>query len=123
MRVFHSFLSNQKRPHSIRALMSNSKKRPFVVKDSDDDNDGGFQLQATDARNDSDGQTFFELGSKKRLTIRSWQNMTLIDIREYYADKDGEAKPGKKGISLNKDQFQYILDHASEINDAIKAQS
>ncbi|KAF8940538.1 hypothetical protein BGZ58_005872 [Dissophora ornata] len=120
--------------------MSNSKKRPFVVKDSDDDNDGGFQLQVrqkgpvkkaakTKAKETavvseiSLEKKTDKLGSKKRLTIRSWQNMTLIDIREYYADKDGEAKPGKKGISLNKDQFQYILDHASEINDAIKAQS
>jgi len=49
--------------------------------------------------------------------------MTLIDIREYYTDKGGDSKPGKKGISLTEEQFQYVLDHASEIKKAIKAKS
>lgn len=49
--------------------------------------------------------------------------MTLIDIREHYNDQTGEAKPGKKGISLTEEQFQYILDHASEIKKAIDTKS
>ncbi|KAG0354693.1 transcriptional Coactivator p15-domain-containing protein [Gamsiella multidivaricata] len=73
------------------------------------------------AKQNSEGETFFELGPKKRLTVRSWQKNTLIDFREYYTDKGGESKPGKKGISLTTEQFQYILDHASEINRAIKS--
>ncbi|KAF9192882.1 Transcriptional coactivator [Haplosporangium sp. Z 767] len=146
----------QERRESGRAIkhseMSGNKaKRPFVVKDSDDDSDADYKsksedesssqkaenkeenpesssesspkkpkvIKMTSAKKNKDGDTYFEIGPKKRLTVRSWRDTTLIDIREYYQDKDGEQKPGKKGISLNKDQFQYILNHASEISDAI----
>ncbi|KAF9147198.1 hypothetical protein BGX20_006718, partial [Mortierella sp. AD010] len=59
------------------------------------------------------------LGSKKRLCVRSWRKQTLIDIREFYYDENGDPKPGKRGISLTKDQFQYIVDNIDEINKAI----
>ncbi|KAF9959671.1 hypothetical protein BGZ65_000167 [Modicella reniformis] len=127
-------------------------KRPFVAKDSDDDADfelkpeddlAGEEFEeitevpapsaakkvkvdkasTSVAQKNSEGDAYFELGPKKRLSIRLWQKNILIDIREYYHDKSGEAKPGKKGISLTKEQFQYILDHASEIKNAIKTTS
>ncbi|KAF9357757.1 Transcriptional coactivator, partial [Mortierella sp. AD094] len=59
------------------------------------------------------------LGPKKRLTVRSWRKQTLIDIREFYCDQNGDSKPAKKGISLTKDQFQCILDNIDEIRKAI----
>jgi len=31
-----------------------------------------------------------------------------VDIREFYTDQEGELKPGKKGISLNKDQWEKL---------------
>ncbi|KAF9579542.1 Transcriptional coactivator, partial [Lunasporangiospora selenospora] len=61
------------------------------------------------------------LGPKKRLTIRKWQDRTLIDIREYYQDKDNQTKPGKKGISLTPEQFQLIQNHSDEISEVINA--
>ncbi|KAF9342845.1 hypothetical protein BGX34_007543 [Mortierella sp. NVP85] len=135
-----------------------SKKRPFTIRDSDDDGDADFEPKPEEdlveeefeeaaeapskpstprkvkgekaikasgsvALKNSEGETYFELGTKKRLTIGSWRKMTLIDIREYYTDKSGDPKPGKKGISLTEEQFQYVLDHASEIKKAIKAKS
>ncbi|KAG0265768.1 hypothetical protein BG011_004122 [Mortierella polycephala] len=118
-------------------MSDNKAKRPFVVKDSDDDDsDADYKIKSEDessslkAENkeenpDSSSESspkrakVTKIGPKKRLTVRSWRDTTLVDIREYYQDKDGEQKPGKKGISLSKDQFQFILNHASEISDAI----
>jgi hypothetical protein len=45
----------------------------------------------------------------------------LIDIREYYHDASGTAKPGKKGISLTKDQWNELLAHKDAIQEAIDA--
>ena len=40
----------------------------------------------------------------------------LIDIREYYDDKkSGEEKPGKKGISLNPDQWNALVSESANI--------
>ncbi|KAF9430805.1 hypothetical protein BGZ76_000694 [Entomortierella beljakovae] len=73
-----------------------------------------------EAQKNPEGETYFMLGPKKRLTVRAWQGHTLIDFREFFNDKTGASKPTKKGISLTKDQFQFILDHASEITRSIK---
>lgn len=68
----------------------------------------------------SDGETFFELTSKRRVTIRTWKSNTLIDIREFWGD-DGDLKPGKKGISLNLDQWKQLLQLAPEIEKSIES--
>ncbi|KAJ7045545.1 transcriptional Coactivator p15-domain-containing protein [Mycena alexandri] len=57
----------------------------------------------------SDGEKFIELGKAKRATVRNFKGSTLIDIREFYTDKEtGEPKPGKKGISLTPEQWQEL---------------
>jgi len=45
--------------------------------------------------------------------------MTQIDIREYY-DANGEEKPGKKGISLNPEQWAEFKQYIATIDDLVK---
>lgn len=55
-------------------------------------------------------------GSKIKMGIRKFKTFLLIDIREYYDDKkSGEEKPGKKGISLNPDQWNALVSESANI--------
>ncbi|GLD92649.1 hypothetical protein PINS_up001228 [Pythium insidiosum] len=66
----------------------------------------------------NEDERVFQLSSKRRVTVRRWKSTPLIDIREYY-DDNGVTKPGKKGISLSKDQWQTLLRLAREIDEAV----
>ena len=58
-------------------------------------------------KTNAEGEKYIDLGKKKRVTVRSFKGVPLIDIREFYG-ADGGEKPGKKGISLQPDQVSCI---------------
>ncbi|XP_067458135.1 activated RNA polymerase II transcriptional coactivator p15-like isoform X1 [Thunnus thynnus] len=62
----------------------------------------------------------FQIGKMRYVSVRDFKGKVLIDIREYWMNQDGEMKPGKKGISLNPEQWNQLKDQISEIDDAIK---
>ncbi|KAF0685694.1 Aste57867_22441 [Aphanomyces stellatus] len=66
----------------------------------------------------ADGSIVFDLSSKKQVTVRAWKSAILVDIREYY-DSNGEKKPGKKGISLTKEQWKAVVTLADDIDTAV----
>lgn len=67
----------------------------------------------------SEGDHYVTLSESKRLTVRKWNSKLLIDIREYYKDKQsGDWKPGKKGISLTLEQYQVLRDVILDSNHA-----
>ncbi|KAJ8480734.1 hypothetical protein ONZ51_g6452 [Trametes cubensis] len=53
------------------------------------------------------GEKYVDLGKKRRATVRQFKGSTFLDIREFYGD-DNDLKPGKKGISLNKEQWEAL---------------
>ncbi|CAK4613178.1 unnamed protein product [Aphanomyces euteiches] len=65
-----------------------------------------------------DGSVLFDLTSKKQVSVRTWKNAVMVDIREYY-DSNGEMKPTKKGISLTKDQWKTVVSLADDIDKAV----
>ncbi|XP_061880165.1 SUB1 regulator of transcription b [Entelurus aequoreus] len=62
----------------------------------------------------------FQIGRMRYVSVRDFRGKVLIDIREYWNNSDGDMKPGKKGISLNPEQWNQLKEQISEIDDAIK---
>ncbi|KAJ5170657.1 ssDNA-binding transcriptional regulator [Penicillium coprophilum] len=71
-----------------------------------------------EAKTDSNGDRYWELSKMRRVTISSFRGKTQVNIREYY-EKDGQALPGKKGISMPVDQFAAIISILPEIEQAL----
>jgi len=67
----------------------------------------------------TEGDSFVDLGNKRRATVRKFKGAVFIDLREYYGDDDDE-KPGKKGIALNKAQWDILKENASTIDSLIQ---
>lgn len=62
-----------------------------------------------------------ELDKKKQVIVRQFNGVSLVDIREFYIDKDtGEKKPGKKGISLTEEVWNKLILQKDEINNALR---
>ena len=59
----------------------------------------------------------------RRATVRRMRGKVFVDIREHYFGKDGECKPGKKGLCMPIEQFEKILELADQINAAVKSAS
>ncbi|XP_051748466.1 SUB1 regulator of transcription b [Ctenopharyngodon idella] len=69
-------------------------------------------------RNSDDNM--FQIGKLRYVSVRDFKGKVLIDIREYWMDQAGEMKPGKKGISLNPEQWNQLKEQMSDIDDAVK---
>lgn len=59
------------------------------------------------------------LDKNRSVRVRTFKGKTYVDIREYY-QKDGETLPGKKGISLNPEQWKKLLANVDDINKAVE---
>ncbi|NP_001290615.1 activated RNA polymerase II transcriptional coactivator p15 [Esox lucius] len=72
------------------------------------------------AANSKTEDGMFQIGRMRYVSVREFKGKCLIDIREYWMNQDGDMKPGKKGISLNPEQWNQLKDQISDIDDAIK---
>jgi hypothetical protein len=93
-----------------KKLLGNKKK-----KEKKEENEEEKDIEVTK------DEIIIHLDNKKRLTLRKFKGKLLIDIREYYYDKmEGTFKPGKKGIALNKENWDNIKKHISDIDEGIE---
>jgi len=105
-------------------MVLSRNKRSSTTDDLDCDQGGKRQKGVKDANRDSsrqsgklvddEGNVFWKLADRRRVTITTFRKETKINIREYY-EQDGKMLPGKKGIALSLDQFHSLLDLLPDI--------
>merc|ERR1712226_1171521 len=97
--------SDTKTKEKVKEKPAKKKKKPKPESGSDDD--------------DNDEKSGWELGRNRKVSINEFRGKVLIDIREYY-DAGGEMKPGRKGISFNREQWENLLSVADKVNKCLK---
>ena len=79
-----------------------------------DDSPSGSELQK--AKTDKQGNPYFELTDKRRVTLSKFRGKARVDIREFYAGADGDLLPGKKGISLSHEEYLLLKQLVTSID-------
>ncbi|XP_073685872.1 SUB1 regulator of transcription a [Garra rufa] len=78
------------------------------------------KVSSASKESSSKNDNMFQIGKMKYVSVRNFKGNLLIDIREYFMDQEGEMKPGRKGISLNPEQWNQLKQQISEIDDAVR---
>ncbi|KAL5604900.1 hypothetical protein BROUX41_001769 [Berkeleyomyces rouxiae] len=97
----------------------NKKRSANRANDSGDE--GGSRSQKktkSEASGSNDAEESWQLSGKRKVTLSEFKGSTYVNIREYY-EKDGEELPGKKGISLNLEQYRTLIATIPKINDVL----
>ncbi|RKF80318.1 putative RNA polymerase II transcriptional coactivator [Golovinomyces cichoracearum] len=100
-------------------VKSNKRVRSKASKYESDD--GSVETDGTapkKQKSDNKAKTSWELSDGKqprRVEVTEFKGAHLINIREFY-QKDGQYLPGKKGISLNIDQYKAFIHAVPAIN-------
>nr|XP_058907865.1 activated RNA polymerase II transcriptional coactivator p15-like [Kogia breviceps] len=72
--------------------------------------------QSSSSRDDN----MFQIGKMRYVSVRDFKGKVLIDTREYWMDPEGEMKPGRKGISLNPEQWSQLKEQISDMDGAVR---
>ncbi|TRY65297.1 hypothetical protein DNTS_015448 [Danionella cerebrum] len=94
------------------------KKQAKPEKPSKKQKSGESSAASKSSSNKKDNM--FQIGMMRYVSVQEFKGKVLIDIREYWMDQEGEMKPGRKGISLNPEQWNQLKEQMSEIDDAVK---
>ncbi|NWX06168.1 TCP4 polymerase, partial [Caloenas nicobarica] len=68
----------------------------------------------------SEEEGMFQIGKMRYVHVSSFKGKVLVDIREFYIDKEGGMKPGRKGIALSAEQWNQLKEIIPEVDAAIK---
>ncbi|NXL93252.1 TCP4 polymerase, partial [Alectura lathami] len=96
-----------------KEISSKSEKRPKTeAKPS--------RVTAKPQGQDSVEESTFQIGKMRYVRVSCFKGKVLVDIREFYVDKEGDMKPGRKGIALSAEQWIQLKEIVPEIDAAVK---
>ncbi|XP_044148609.1 activated RNA polymerase II transcriptional coactivator p15 [Bufo gargarizans] len=93
------------------------KEKPAKKQKSGESSKGSASTKQSSS---SQEDNMFQIGKMRYVSVREFKGKVLIDVREYFMDNQGEMKPGRKGISLNPEQWNQLKEQMSDIDDAIR---
>ena len=103
-----------KRMAEKMANMERELKAAKKQKSASSGNATGVELKPQNFELTSDG--------KRRVQVRTYRGQVQVDVREWY-EKDGELRPGKRGLSLRVEQWKRLKAWIPKIEEAIQAMS
>ncbi|XP_075697778.1 activated RNA polymerase II transcriptional coactivator p15 [Rhinoderma darwinii] len=92
------------------------KEKPAKKQKSGESSKGSASAKSSSSQEDN----MFQIGKMRYVSVRDFKGKVLIDIREYFMDNQGELKPGRKGISLNPEQWSQLKEQMSDIDEAMR---
>ncbi|KAL8602282.1 hypothetical protein ACOMHN_022795 [Nucella lapillus] len=95
------------------------EKEPPKEEEKKSADSGKSKAAATEFEKGPNGELMIQLARMRYATVSEFRGKVLVSIREYY-EKDGDLRPGKKGISLTLDQWNALKDHMGDIEEAIR---
>lgn len=54
------------------------------------------------------GDDLFALGEKKFAEVATYRGKTSLDLREWYIDKNGQIVRSRKGVKLNRKEWEDL---------------
>lgn len=66
------------------------------------------------------GNIVFDFGEDRRVSVQKFRGKKYVDIRLYYPKGD-DMVPGKKGITLESEQWQKLIGMSADINKAVSS--
>ena len=113
---------NCKQYQKLKTLISEIDQKLLELLELDEDDEESAAslhryLDFLDTDEPNDEPTWNLGGGMKFVKVTEFKGETRIDIRAYYVDKNTmETKPGKRGISLNYEQYQKLKTLIPEID-------
>ncbi|KAF9521018.1 hypothetical protein BS47DRAFT_1378456 [Hydnum rufescens UP504] len=115
--------TTEKKPKELKEPKKESKakkqrQKPEPTADEDEEaSGGGAEGQVLEGEG---GEKYISLGNLRRAAITGFKGKVYVNIREYYEDKkDGQEKPGKKGIMLSLEQWEVLKRNAAKLDTLI----
>jgi len=96
-------------PNSRKRKSKDESEEPVLSKRSKANGNGSdAKPEKPEMQEDGDGNIYWELSSKRRMTIQEFKGKTLVSLREFY-EKDGKLLPGKSGLNLTPEQLTAFV--------------
>jgi len=108
-------MSKRKGPNPTETKTKATKKQ----KEPEEEKSEGEDKQVSEEEA-KPAATEWPLSQNRKISISDFKGKKLVSIREFYIDKAGDEKPGKKGISLTEEQWGILKKAVPEIDAALK---